>query len=352
MMVDPLTHLWQGQLREEDAWAKLPFGQAEQLEPSHFSDPLARDRLVAAAVDHQLENGATAIIPPYPYVSGPGDPWFHRALQLIRSTAGYMASTGLNMPVVPVLCASAQGLSAGKTWGMGIDRFAQAALNIGPQAIALCFSPMSAGDSYAKVQRVFGCVDHLQRQFGVPVYAWRQGFFGPGLVATGAAGYETGVATSEFCDVAGSIRSRRPPKPGAKRQSGGGSLGIYADPFGRSLPAKVGEALLGDERFRPKIMCDDQRCCPNGVRSTLERRREHAIRTRARALAAIDALPHRTWKLHQVAKDATAAVTLATQANDLLKAAGVEQSIKTPGYEAVAQVANHLRATDVDAEAA
>jgi hypothetical protein len=351
VVVDPLTPLWQGVLRAEDKWAMLPFGQPVQLHPESFTTARAREEIVAAVVDFQLKHRATAIVPPYPYVSAPTDPWFERALQLLRATGRYMAANRINLPVIPVLCASLQGFGTSASWPLGLDRFALAALDLGPQAFALCLSPVSAKDSYSKVQRLFGAFEHLRRAFGRPVFAWRQGFYGPGLVAAGAAGYETGIATAEFCNVPSSIRSRRPRTEGASR--GGSALGIYVDPLGRTLQAGVGEQLLEHPSFKAKIVCDDLRCCPNGARSTLDHRRPHAIRTRARALATLDALPHRTWRLHQVAKEAAAAVTLATQANGILESIGSERTIATRGMESLAQVLQHLRAEDLnDADAA
>src|SRR5687768_16734884 len=33
LLVDPLTHFWQGQLRDSDPWASLPHGRMEALTP-------------------------------------------------------------------------------------------------------------------------------------------------------------------------------------------------------------------------------------------------------------------------------------------------------------------------------
>jgi len=90
-------------------------------------------------------------------------------------------------------------------------------------------------------------------------------------------------------------------------------------------------------------MCDDQRCCPKGPTSTREHRREHAVRTRARGLANLDALPHHTWRLHQITKDAHEAATLAEQANGVLDSAGLKERISPTGMEALARVSEHLR---------
>jgi hypothetical protein len=351
VVVDPLTHLWQGELRGEDEWANLPFGQAAPLRPDDFATSAALDRAVAAVVEFQLEHRATAIVPPYVYVSSPTDAWFERALELMRATGRYMSSNRISLPVIPLLCGSLQLFAAPAAWPVGLDRFALTALDLGPQAFGLCVSPITASDSYSKVQLLFGAFEHLRGGFGRPVLAWRQGFYGPGLVAAGAAGYETGIATGEFCNVPASIRSRRPRDKG--KGGGGSGPGIYVDPLGRTLPSGMGVELLGHQQFRAKIVCNDVRCCPHGAQSTIQHRRPHAIRTRARALAALDALPHRTWRLHQIAKGARAAVTLATQANRILDGGNSDRSIATRGMESLAQIAQHLRTADLeDADAA
>jgi hypothetical protein len=350
VLIDPLTLFWQGELREQDKWSGLPYGQAHKLQPTDFNQ-FALESFVAQVVSHQVEHGATAIIPPYLYATSPNDPFFGIALDFLRATARYMSRTGLALPVVPVLCAQLKGLGAEKSWEAGIDRFANAALDLGPEAIAVCLSPAGGGrDSYNKVLRLFAAIRRV-KQTGIRVIAWRQGIYGPGLVSAGIDGYETGVGTRELSNIAGVINSRRPPKPGKKR-TGGAALGIYLEPLRRSVPSGVGEILLGHQGMRPKVMCDDERCCPNGAASTLDQRRQHAIRSRAREMANLESQPHSSWRLHQTAKDADAAAQLAVQANEVLKAAGVRERIGTSGYGALAQVADFLRASAVDARAA
>jgi hypothetical protein len=99
-------------------------------------------------------------------------------------------------------------------------------------------------------------------------------------------------------------------------------------------------------------MCDDERCCPDGAASTLDQRRQHAIRTRARELAAIESQPHISWRLHQIAKDARASADLAVQANDVLRHAGIPEQIGTTSYDSLARVAEFLRESDSGVEAA
>jgi hypothetical protein len=350
VLIDPLTPLWQGEQREQDRWALLPFGRPQRVTPADLNQ-FAVEQLTAQVVTYQAQGGATAIIPPYLYVSSPADPFFNVGLDFLRATARYMSKSGIALPVLPVFCAQLKGLGAEKTWADGVDRFTKAALDLGPEAIAVCLSPSgAAGDSYNKVVRLFAAVRRI-KQSGIRVIAWRQGIYGLGLVAAGLDGYETGVGTRERSDLSAVINSRKPPKPGKKR-SGGAPLGIYLEPLRRSFSSTVGETLLGHRGIRPKVMCDDERCCPNGAASTLDQRRQHAIRTRARELATLEAQPHMSWRLHQIAQDARAAGQLAVQANDVLKEAGISQKIGIAGYESLARVADFLRASAADAKAA
>jgi hypothetical protein len=350
VLIDPLTPLWQGELREQDKWSQLPFGRSRRLTPADLNQ-FAIEQLTAQTVTYQAERGATAIIPPYLYASSVADPFFSISLDFMRATARFMSKAGIALPVMPVFCAQLKGLGAESTWADGIDRFTKTALDLGPEAIAVCLSPAGAsGDSYSKVLRLFAAARRVKRS-GVRVIVWRQGIYGLGLVAAGIDGYETGIGTRERSDVSAVINSRKPPKPG-KKQSGGSPLGIYLEPLRRSFSSAIGETLLGHRSMRPKVMCDDERCCPNGAASTLDQRRQHAIRTRARELATLEGQPHMSWRLHQIAQDARAAGQLAVQANDVLRTAGIDQRIGTVGYQSLAQVADFLRAAAADARAA
>lgn len=352
VLIDPLTPLWQGELRPQDKWAKLPFGRAEELDPEGLSNPFTRKELTARVVSFQAEQGATAIIPPYPYVGSPNDPLFEIALDFIRRTARYMRETGIALPMVPLLCAQLQRFGGEKTWARGVERFVEVALDLGPESIAVCLSPAGHGaDSYNKVLRLFATARHIKRT-GARVVAWRQGVYGHGLVAAGLDGYETGIGTRELCNGAASVASRKPPKPGTKRKGGGPSVGIYFEPLRRSVSPRVGETLLGHRSLRPKVMCDDERCCPDGAASTLDQRRHHAVRSRAREMAALEAQPHAPWRLHQVAKDARAAQDLAIQANRVLREADIPEQLGTINMGSLAQVAEHIREQLTTSEAA
>lgn len=340
-LVDPLTPLLQGELRAEDRWAALPFGQSRAIAPSEFESVTARDDLVAKTVDFEVEAGATAVIPPYLYASDPDDPWFRLNLDLLTRTAIYMADSGILLPIFAVMCGQLQTFGVERLWGPGLDEFLQAALQVESAAIGLCLSPAGSGkDGYHKVLRLFSAA-HRAASAGVPTIAWRQGIYGPALVAAGLAGYETGIGINEQTNIAASISSRRPVRDG-QRRSGGAVPGVYLEPLGRSVPAPIARALLGDLRMRAKVMCDDETCCPLGPASTLDNSREHAVRSRARVLQQFEDMPQRAWRLHRVSRDARGAATLIGQANRTLRDMGIERSLSATGANSLATVAEHL----------
>lgn len=338
-MVDPLTHFWQTDLRESDALAALPYGAATARGSEDFTSPLTREALLAGVLDFEVEHGATIIIPPYLYARTPEDEWFQRSMELLEATRRRMDRTGLRLPLFAVLTVGHQSFAPPSTWSAGIDPFARKAEEIGAAGIGVSFSPTTPKDSYGKMLATFGATARIKQVSGLPVYAWRGGIYGAGLTAAGIDGYETGIATSEACNIMRSLGSRRPK--GEKKKSGGNAPGIFIDTLGRSVPAKVGKLLLGSS-LKARVMCDDERCCPDGAASTTARPRQHAIRMRSRQLRSQDALPHVSWRLHQLSKDTTAGSTLILQANQILEAAGMTERLPSTGLDAMGRVARHL----------
>src|ERR1700689_341678 len=84
VLIDPLTPLWQGELREQDKWSLLPFGRSRRLTPADLNQ-FAIEQLTAQTVSYQAERGATAIIPPYLYVTSVADPFFGISLDFMRA---------------------------------------------------------------------------------------------------------------------------------------------------------------------------------------------------------------------------------------------------------------------------
>lgn len=340
-LIDPLTHFWQTDLRESDKLAALPYGSFVAKVSEDFTDPLRRESLIAAVIDFQVEQGATQLIAPYLYARSPEDEWFKRTLELLEATRRRMDRVGLHLPLLAVLTVAHRGFAAPSTWNHGIDRFARRARELGVAAAALGFSPITPGDGYGKLVATFAATARVKEVSELPTYAWRDGIYGAGLTAAGVDGYETGIATSEACNIPRSLASRRPtPSP---KKSGGNAPGIFIDTLGRSVSAKVGKLLL-DSSLKARVMCDDERCCPDGPASTAAHPRQHAVRMRSRQLRSQGALPHVSWRLHQLTKDAKAGSTLTLQANQVLQAAGIRERLPATGLDAMARVARHLLA--------
>jgi hypothetical protein len=334
-LVDPDTPFLQSGVAEDDRWAQLPFAQADPVAVGDVDTA----RLVAEVVDFQLDKGATTIIPPYFYASSPMDPWFMASLNLVDRTAEHLHRNGIRLPVLPVLCAQLQSFGNTLTWSSGLDRFVERVKGIEASSVGLCFSPAGAGqDGYGKVRRLFDTARRA-KALGLRVIAWRQGIYGPGLVAAGLDGYECGIGTGEQTNVARQQSTRKPRRDGSS--GGGGGGGIFIETLGRSVPRRVGQILLGETAMRPKVMCDDEGCCPS-VAATLDKPRHHAVRTRARLLGDLADQPAAHWRLNHIAREAAAAMTVATQANRVLADQRAKERIKTRNLEALSQVAGEL----------
>src|SRR4051794_37788371 len=55
LLIDPLTPLLHGVLREHDPWSKLVFGSANEVKPAAFGTRAERERYVAEVVAFELE---------------------------------------------------------------------------------------------------------------------------------------------------------------------------------------------------------------------------------------------------------------------------------------------------------
>jgi hypothetical protein len=177
-----------------------------------------------------------------------------------------MRTDGVALPLMVVLCAQLRGFAHRPGWQTALDRFAATAVDVGPQAIALHLSPVGdGGESYAKLLDLTVAARHL-RSAGTPVIAWRQGVYGPALVAAGLDGYECGMGIGEQTNVRSLITARKP------REKDGASFaaqGIFIPALRRSVPPKVARVLLDDRRMLGRLICDSVRCCPHGADSML-----------------------------------------------------------------------------------
>jgi hypothetical protein len=253
-----------------------------------------------------------------------------------------MAESGIRLPIFPVLCGQLHTFGQKRNWPDGLDRFSDVASKAGAVSVGLCLSPSgSPTDRYHKVLRLFDATARVGSYAKLAVFSWRQGIYGPSLVAAGSAGYETGIGTNEQTNIAGTVGNRRPRAGGTARR-GGAAPGVFLVTLGRSIPFSAAEALFGDIRIRAKVMCPDELCCPDGPRSTLEQHRQHAVRSRAKALLELDEMPQRAWRLNQTAHEARASATLIDQANKTLELSLNKHRLNATAMQSIAAVTEFL----------
>lgn len=345
LIIDPLTMLLQSPVDPQDAWVRhVPFARAEAHGPELLANPFVLDNIVAQAVEFQVDHGATTILAPYFYADHPDSPAFAASLAAIARTARRMRTDGVALPLMAVLCVQLRGFAHSTGWRRALDRFAAAAIEVGPQAVGLHFSPLGDGrESYSKLLDLHVAARHL-RSAGVPTIAWRQGVYGPALVAAGLDGYECGMGIGEQTNVASFLNGRKPRKDTDGHKTSFAGHMIYIPALRRSVLPKVARALFDDRRLRGRVICDSVRCCPKGADSMLASKgRPHAVRSRARELSELVEMPSESWRLNHIAKQAASAHVTATKANEVLAQAGLAERVKTEGYASLEQVAEQLR---------
>lgn len=336
-LVDPLTPHLQSGVAPGDRWGRLPFARSKATPPGAVDVA----GLVEQVVTFQLEKGATIVIPPYFYASSPEDPWFTLSLQAIGETAKFMEHNTIRLSVLPIVCGRLQSFGNSATWDQGVDQFVRWAHNNGATSAAILMSPAGeTTDHYGKVRRLFDTARRMQAS-GLRVFAWRQGVYGPGLVAAGLAGYECGMGTGEKSDVAGQQARRRKARDPNVKQQGGPAPGVFLETLGRSVVPRVAETLFSNTAMRARIICDQETCCAIPA-DTLNHPRHHAVRSRARFLMKLDSMSAPEFRLGQVSREAASAKIVAVQANGVLDGSGFKDHIGSNYLEAIEQVCSDI----------
>lgn len=339
VLIDPLTFFLQGDLAESDPWARLPYGRAGAVPAAELADPATQAALAASVVDFEIDHGATGIVPPYVLV-GDDPAWLAVATELLARTRDLLDRRRLGLPLVAVVALSYPRRAGVVSWRRRLDRLATAAAEAGADRLGLAVSGTgSPTDGQDRVRLLLSATGRLASQ-GQRVIAWRQGLLGPGAVAAGACGYECGIGLREAWTLAGLQASRRPGKTGEPFSP---PAGVFIAPLGRSLPRKAAAVLLADRTLAPRVVCDDERCCPKGAQSTLADPRPHAVRARAAALAELDRMPSASWRLNAVARWADNGAVLADLASRVLHTAGRKEQVPSAALAALADAADLLR---------
>ncbi|WP_413451308.1 hypothetical protein AA0Y32_16880 [Georgenia phoenicis] len=285
------------------------------------------------------------LIPPYLYSAKFCDGFFEVNLQLLQASHRYLDRAGIDLPVVPVFAASLLEYGPQKAWADGIDRYLGVTDTLNARFVALSWSTSAPGaESYAKLAHLLAATRHASARR--PVLAWRQGLYGLALAAVGAIGYETGAGQSERCHYPDFAANRRPHvRDDDEESGGGGAAGIYFSTFGRSIPRKVGGALLSNRQLRGSLVCTEPACCPDGATSMINEWREHAIYTRSRELRHLDQIPPSLpWRMNHLARQTERSVADARLANSVLSKQGVKQKLPENTFRSLARVADELRA--------
>lgn len=346
-LIDPMTPLLQDrQDPNVSPWARLPYATAEKVSPEGLADVAAQDRLVEQVLDFQRAHGATSLIPPYLYSAKLGDAWSQINQSLLRRTARYLRAEGVQLSVVPVFALSLLEYAPARGWEFGLDRYLDALADIDVRYAALSWSTSSPGrESFDKLTHLLSATQHAASR--VPVIGWRQGLYGPALLAAGASGYETGAGGGERCHYPDLLARRRPVKPKEQDEEGGGGGGafVYLATFGRSLARKDAAALLDHPQMLGSLVCPDPAaCCSDGASSMLAQWREHAVRDRARQVERIERMPSATWRLNDLANVAQRSFADARLANVVLEAAGRTTRLPEDTFRSLGKALELLRA--------
>ena len=339
VLIDPLTFFLQSDVESGDAWERLPFGRAGAMSVRELSERGVQRDLVSEVVDFELQYGATAIVAPYLLLNDdPGT--LDASIRLLVLTRENMERRDIQLPLVAILALPAAKTVGGKDRRTVLERFSSAASSANANNLALAVSGTGgADDRLHKVQVVLHDTEQLT-EIGARVIAWRQGLIGPAAVSVGATGYECGIGTRERCDLSSLQRNRRPGRPQGGRPRG---AGVFIQPFGKSVPRAVAEVLLENQKLRPRLVCDNEQCCPQGVESMLHGSRSHAVISRSRALFELDRMPSRDWRLNAVAREAESGAVIADLATLVLREARLREVINPEALSSIAIAVDQIR---------
>lgn len=345
-LVDPLTNLLQDRQAPDHPWAMLPFAHPEPVESSILASGPVQDELIDRSIRFQLEHGVSALVAPYLFAKSTDDRMWDIQISLNKRLAAYLYAEGITLPIYPVLAASLHGFGPQKTWHAGIDTFMSSIANLNVRSVALALSASRSpkGDSKDRLGSYLSTVRHLAAHGSV--IAWRQGQYGLAALAAGANGYQTGAASDDRCDFGAFNRNRRPRPEDKGERNFGTQKQIYLSSFGRSVPAKTAEVLLNSRHLRGTLVCADASCCPSGVSSMFDEWRQHGLRTRARQIEELRAMPNAAWRLNYVAREAEHSAADARVANQVLADAGVPERVPEVSFKSLAEVADALRADE------
>lgn len=345
LLVDPMTFLLTSQQAEGDSWASLPFATAGAVPADALRDPVLRATLVREVVEFQFDLKATDIIPPYLNIERLDGPVVDLQMMLLAETHEYVARTGIQTPIFPVISATQSSVRLDPTlWSAGLGRLIGRANAVAPGGFGLALSASSSAINGRNLSRAAQIWTRASRMG--PVFAWHAGKTGLLAVTLGAAGYEVGMGSGELWNTSGAQRTRRPkPEPVAgKDDKGGRYFGVYVDVLQHSLDRGAVEKLAKHRELETILNCFDPSCCGDGYQSMINgQRRQHAVRNRVADMATLDKVGSPAWRLHQLERKAAEAEAAAARIRSVADRFGIQVGARPEGFSAMRAVTTHLR---------
>lgn len=346
-VVDPVTPVLQRPVSDESPWQQIPYVGTTDWDVRRPPSPAQLTALVERSSDFQRAHGATFIVPPYFYAQSPADPWFQASLDALSVTRDHLHAERVSLPVLPVFAGAIAGFGPRASWIGGLDRFLEAARQLELHAVALSWSSASMPKArYATLLHLLNATAHAS---GIaPTISWRQGLYGLATVAAGASGYESGIGMGESLHYPAYLRRHATPRATGGHDDSPGPRGtayVYLSAFGRSVPRATGRALLTDPITLGQLVCDAPvQCCPDGAEAMTRQWREHAIRSRARELQELAAMPSApAWRLKMISDAAGRAAVTAASANEVLAEQNIVARIPVDTFTELGSAASSMR---------
>lgn len=339
LLIDPQTYYLQDWQHSADPWALLPFATAGQRTPADLLSSRGElDALVADCIDFQLEHGATTLLAPYVHIEAAGNGWLQVQLAMWEATARYLTTLDQRLPVIAVVAVGWRLLHR-PNWPAALEPLATGAEALGAAEIALAASKVDQGTQpAARLSDYLATISRLRRV--APVTAWNQGVLGDVSIAGGAAGYETGIARRERCDLQTKMKDHRkaidPSKPRGPR-------GVFIPQLNRTLPKRSVEAISDDRRLVPRLICPSSDCCPTGRDALLQDARAHALTSRRTSLIDQERVSRPSWGWNRLAAHADLALDLAARINAAGQYVPAITRVNTGALQATKVVADHHR---------
>ncbi len=335
-LIDPQTYYLQDVQHAADPWVSLPYATRTALTPADLMGQTAQDRLVNQVIEHQVTNGATAVIAPYVHIEGVSNGWLEVQAGLWRRTRACLDQQNVALPVIGLLAVGwrclhpTQGISKrGPVWA--------ALRSLGPIEVALAASRVHLGvNADERLVELLTLVGNLTADY--PVLMWQQGLLGEACVIAGASGYETGIGYREKCELNTAMSNHRRIRSGAS-----GARPVYVESLGRSIPKRSLEQVQKHRRLWSRVLCTDSGCCPPGGAGLLDDARAHAVVSRARNLARLATISQTQWKWNHLADKAAEGLSIAGRINLLAADSSLVRKVDTTALSAINDVASGRR---------